>query len=164
MALDVNFRVSLPNGGWADEGELAQLASELRGRDPLDGALAVSGGEGEVVIEDELAALAHNMALRAAAALAAGGDTTVEYFDKPGSVRFRSLGEQARISGDFVSELVVARTGLVEGLLACADRIAAFLGTLGSHDWQADNLAAEAARTRDAVGEGAGGAPEVPPG
>jgi hypothetical protein len=164
MSNTVRFRVRLTDGSWADEDELSETAADLRDEEVIDGALhvAVDGGD-DVVVADDLGALAQNVCLGAVADLAAERSAAVRHYDKPGYFRLDPEGWFVRLSGDYVPEVVVPRVELVDSLLACAERIAAFMRLLGTRDAQAADLEERAARARAAVEAGVREWPGPPP-
>jgi len=128
---EVRFQIHLGDQMYVDEDAAASRLDEVRTRDPVDGAVVITGGQEVVKIEDELAALAYRICAGGAIELANDRHAAIAYFDKPGYVRLDPEGWHVRISGDYLPEVVVERLPLVDGLLDCADRIAALLRTAG---------------------------------
>jgi hypothetical protein len=127
VAPEVRFQIHLGNQQYVDEEAAASRLDDVRARDPIDGAIVITGGEEVVKIEDELGALAYRVCAEGAIELANDRHAAIAYFDKPGYVRLDPEGWHVRISGDYLPEVVVERLPFVDGLLDCADRITALL-------------------------------------
>lgn len=161
VAPQVRFQVHLGDQAYADEDEAASRLDEVRSRDPVDGAVVITGGDEAVKIEDELGALAYRVCAEGAIELANDRHAAIPYFDKPGYVRFDPEGWLVRISGDYLPEVVVERLPFVDGLLACADRITELLRSAGGGDVTV--LEPRIAEARAAVAAGSREWPGEPP-
>jgi hypothetical protein len=131
VAPGVRFQIHVGDQQYVDEDEVASRLDEIRARDPVDGAVLITGGEEVLKVEDELGALAYRICAGGAIELANDRHAAIAYSDKPGYVRLDPEGWHVRISGDYLPEVVVERLPLVDGLLDCADRITALLRTAG---------------------------------
>jgi hypothetical protein len=115
-------------------------------------------------VTDDIGALAQNLCIDAVADLAADRNVAMHHYDKPGYVRLDPEGWWVRVSGDYIEEVVLPRLELLDGLLGCGERIAAFLRALGTRDAQADNLEARAEQVRAGVAAAPREWPGLPPG
>jgi hypothetical protein len=159
MSTHVRFRLRLPEDEWLDEPGLTERLADLRDLDPLRGALIIAGAGKEIAVNDDLGALAQNVCFDAAAQLAEERNVAVRHYDKPGYFRLDPEGWWVRLSGDYVEEIVVPRLALVDGLVECGERIAAFMRALGTRGVQVDDLEERARQARTAVAAGPGAPP-----
>ncbi|MEA2244828.1 MAG: hypothetical protein QOD24_4384 [Solirubrobacteraceae bacterium] len=165
MSTEVRFRVRLPDDEWLDEPDLTGRLADLRELDPIRGALIIGGEEAgtEIAVTDDLGALAQNVCFGAATQLAEDRNVAVPHYDKPGYFRLDPEGWWVRLSGNYVEEIVVPRLGLVDGLVGCGERIAAFMRALGTRGVQVDDLEEQARGARAAVAAGPREWPGAPP-
>jgi hypothetical protein len=133
--VEVAFALNVGDGRWLEERELADLGplrEQLAARDELSGAIVIdTPGEAQARIEDALAPLALWLCADAVMELLDGKPATVEYYEYHGSVRLEPEDSRIRISGDFVPSLAANRVTLLQGLVACGERIAEFLRRVG---------------------------------
>jgi hypothetical protein len=141
---EVRFQIHLGHQEYVDEDAVASRLDEIRARDPIDGAVVIAEGDEVAKIEDELGALAYRTCAEGAIELANDRHAAIAYFDKPGYVRLDPEGWFVRISGDYLPEIVVERLPFVDGLLDCAERIAAFLRIAGGEEAVLEPKIAEA--------------------
>jgi hypothetical protein len=151
--VNVRFRVWLGDDRWLSEEEAAAALEELRGAEEIEGALVISGGQEEVVIEDALFPLALNLCFGALPELVEERSATVSLYASYGYVRLDPEGWWLRISGDGLPTVRVRRPDAYDALLACGERIAALLQLVGGpdHDAEARQLEAEAEKARRAL-------------
>src|SRR3954447_20241670 len=132
----VTFHVDLPDGGVADEEQLAGADDlGLAQRDYFEGGVTLVLEAGRTLeISDELEPWVQNLCLGAVPKLLKGEHVEILYFSKGGRLHLDPDGEEVRISGDRTSDLVVERDSLVRELLAAGERFLALMRDLKAGD------------------------------
>lgn len=149
-AVNVSFGLALRHDGWVPEAELgAELPPDVTDAEEPAGAVLIGD---DVRMEDALTPLALWLCFNAVVELAAGRPATVEAYTYHGKTRLVPHGDSVEISGDLVPTVSLDRASLLEGLVACGERIRDFFAHLGPpYDESAKLLEAPGRRARAAL-------------
>lgn len=153
--MNVVFRLGLRDDRWVEESELSgELPLDaIADRPELEGAIVLGG---EVEIEDALGNIALNLCARAARELSAGRTALFETYTYDSEVRLEPVGEDIEVSGRFVPTTRFERAPLLDGLVACGERIVALMRRVPPNERTAETIAEELAATRAALGSASG--------
>ncbi len=132
----VTFELDLGGGcvlGEAQLADLEPLGDRLAEQDELSGAVVIAvTDEPHAHIEDALAPLAIWLCANNVVTVLDGGSATYLHYEYGGTVQLEPVADDViRIAGDLVGELTVERVPLLTGLVACGERIAAFMRAAG---------------------------------